>query len=74
LLPHIGTYYSFIGRYIDIPEGVTVSLEARHVKVKGPRGELEQKFKHVDLDMQIVKLPAVINDKGATVKPERDVR
>lgn len=39
-------------RYVDIPEGVTLDVDSRIVTVKGPRGELVQNFKHVNLDMQ----------------------
>jgi ribosomal protein L6P/L9E len=60
-------------RFLDIPEGVTVTCNARHVKVEGPRGVLEQKFKHVDLDMQLVDLDAVVSDKGVEIKPARKV-
>ena len=41
-------------RYLDIPEGVEISVHARTVKVKGPRGELTQTFKHVTLDLTMV--------------------
>lgn len=33
-------------REIPVPEGVTVEVSARHVKVSGPRGKLERAFKH----------------------------
>jgi large subunit ribosomal protein L6 len=30
---------------ISVPNGVTVNIDGRHVKVKGPKGELEQTFR-----------------------------
>lgn len=39
-------------RYVEIPEGVTLDAKSRVVTVKGPRGELIQSFKHLNLDMQ----------------------
>mmetsp|Transcript_27633 Transcript_27633/g.55247 ORF Transcript_27633/g.55247 Transcript_27633/m.55247 type:complete len:187 (-) Transcript_27633:64-624(-) len=38
-------------RYVDIPEGVTVEVGRRVVKVTGPRGELERSFRHINVDM-----------------------
>lgn len=39
-------------RYVNIPEGITLDVKSRVVKVTGPRGELVQSFKHVNLDLQ----------------------
>ncbi|GMI04805.1 hypothetical protein TrVE_jg13352 [Triparma verrucosa] len=39
-------------RTIDIPEGVEVSVKARTVFVKGPRGELTRDFKHQNMDLR----------------------
>lgn len=39
-------------RYVTIPEGVTLEVKSRVVTVTGPRGELVQSFKHVNLDLQ----------------------
>ncbi|GMH79150.1 hypothetical protein TrST_g6967 [Triparma strigata] len=39
-------------RTIDIPEGVEVSVKARTVVVKGPRGELTRDFKHQNMDLR----------------------
>ena len=33
---------------------VTVEIKARHVKVTGPRGNLERTFKHVDMDLKVI--------------------
>jgi len=41
-------------RFLDIPDGVTVTCKARHVTVTGPRGKLERSFKHMQLEMQMV--------------------
>lgn len=39
-------------RYVTIPEGVKVDVKSRVVTVTGPRGELTQSFKHLNLDIQ----------------------
>ena len=39
-------------RYVTIPEGITLDVKSRVVTVTGPRGELVQSFKHVNLDLQ----------------------
>lgn len=39
-------------RYVDIPKDVELSVKSRIVTVTGPRGELVQNFKHINLDMQ----------------------
>lgn len=39
-------------RYVTIPEDVTLDVKSRIVTVKGPRGELVQSFKHLNLDIQ----------------------
>ena len=39
---------------VPIPEGVTVDIKARQVRVKGPRGTLTRNFRHMDAD--IVKI------------------
>ena len=31
---------------VDLPEGVTVSMDNNDVKLSGPRGELSRNFKH----------------------------
>ncbi|EED94975.1 RL9, ribosomal protein 9 [Thalassiosira pseudonana CCMP1335] len=41
-------------RTIDIPEGVTVEIAARIVKVTGPRGSLTRDFKHINMDLRKV--------------------
>eukprot|EP00834_Sanchytrium_tribonematis_P003035 NODE_107_length_18988_cov_0.534491.p13 type:complete len:191 gc:universal NODE_107_length_18988_cov_0.534491:9387-9959(+) len=38
-------------RDIVIPEEVTVSVKARSVVVKGPRGELKKEFKHIPCEI-----------------------
>lgn len=40
---------------IDIPEGVTVDIKARVIKVTGPRGSLTKNVRHVDMDIRAVK-------------------
>ncbi len=49
---------------IEIPSGVTVTVDKSTVKVKGPKGEL---FQHVDPDLSIE-----VNDKEIVVKRPTD--
>ena len=42
-------------RTLSIPEGVTVEIKGRRVRVKGPRGELRKDFKHLDVDAYLGK-------------------
>jgi large subunit ribosomal protein L9e len=37
-------------RTLSIPEGVTVEIKGRRVRVKGPRGTLTKSFTHLDVD------------------------
>jgi len=39
---------------VKIPAGVTVTVSARDVTVKGSRGTLQRNFKHLNVDMSIV--------------------
>eukprot|EP00826_Nyctotherus_ovalis_P000398 TRINITY_DN0_c445_g1_i3.p2 TRINITY_DN0_c445_g1~~TRINITY_DN0_c445_g1_i3.p2 ORF type:complete len:190 (-),score=78.41 TRINITY_DN0_c445_g1_i3:107-676(-) len=41
---------------VKIPEGVEVTVKARVVTVKGPRGKLEKSFKHVAVDIRVVTM------------------
>ncbi|XP_062227838.1 large ribosomal subunit protein uL6-like [Phragmites australis] len=38
---------------MDIPEEVTVKVDAKVVTVEGPRGKLTRNFKHLNLDFQL---------------------
>ncbi|KIM68809.1 hypothetical protein SCLCIDRAFT_1209006 [Scleroderma citrinum Foug A] len=40
---------------LDIPEGVTVEIKSRVIKVTGPRGTLTKNVRHVDMDIRVVK-------------------
>jgi large subunit ribosomal protein L9e len=40
---------------VVIPDGVTVEVKARQVRVKGPRGVLSRDFKHLSVDMYLVE-------------------
>ena len=39
--------------YVEIPEGVDVTIDRRVVTVKGPRGTLTKSLRHLQLDIQI---------------------
>ena len=41
-------------RYIDIPEGVTVTIKARDVTVEGSRGKLQKAFKSRSMDFTTI--------------------
>ncbi|KAL4076083.1 ribosomal protein L6, alpha-beta domain-containing protein [Scleroderma yunnanense] len=40
---------------LDVPEGVTVEIKSRLIKVTGPRGTLTKNVRHVDMDIRVVK-------------------
>ena len=40
--------------FVKVPEGVTVEVKTRNVRVKGPRGTLTRAFKHLRLEMRMV--------------------
>ncbi|CAE6516605.1 unnamed protein product [Rhizoctonia solani] len=40
---------------LTIPEGVTVDIKSRQIKVEGLRGKLVKNVRHVNMDIQIVK-------------------
>ncbi|KHC78429.1 60S ribosomal protein L9-B [Candida albicans P78042] len=44
---------------LDIPEGVTVDIKARVVKVTGPRGELTKDLKHIDVTFNKINNRAI---------------
>lgn len=44
---------------LAIPEGVTVQIKARNVKVTGPRGELTKDLKHIDVAFEKVDNKAI---------------
>uniref|UniRef100_A0A7S3QUB7 Large ribosomal subunit protein uL6 alpha-beta domain-containing protein n=2 Tax=Eukaryota TaxID=2759 RepID=A0A7S3QUB7_DUNTE len=44
-----------VSRTLPIPEGVTVEVKGRHVRVKGPRGTLQREFTHMTLDMYLIE-------------------
>lgn len=44
-----------VEEWVQIPEGVTVSVKTRQVKVKGPKGEITKNFKHMPVEMKIMK-------------------
>ncbi|XP_074571147.1 large ribosomal subunit protein uL6-like [Curcuma longa] len=40
---------------MDIPEGITVKVDAKIVEVEGPRGKLTRNFKHLNLDFALLE-------------------
>eukprot|EP00300_Choanocystis_sp_HF-7_P023830 c25216_g1_i1.p1 GENE.c25216_g1_i1~~c25216_g1_i1.p1 ORF type:complete len:203 (+),score=49.68 c25216_g1_i1:1-609(+) len=46
---------------VDIPEGVTVTVAARDVTVKGPRGTLKKSFKHLNVQIEAKKRSVVVS-------------
>jgi hypothetical protein len=40
---------------LEIPQGVTVEIKSRVIKVTGPRGSLTKNVRHVDMDIRVVK-------------------
>ena len=40
---------------INVPEGVTVEIKSRVIKVTGPRGSLTKIVRHVDMDIRVAK-------------------
>uniref|UniRef100_A0A7S3LGK3 Large ribosomal subunit protein uL6 alpha-beta domain-containing protein n=1 Tax=Aplanochytrium stocchinoi TaxID=215587 RepID=A0A7S3LGK3_9STRA len=43
-----------VTRYVDVPEGVTLTVKSRVVTVTGPRGELTKKFTHQNLEFTLL--------------------
>jgi len=44
-----------VSRTLAIPKEVTVEVKGRAVRVKGPRGTLTREFRHMSLDMFLIK-------------------
>jgi len=42
-------------RSVEIPAGVEVEINARVIKVTGPRGSLTRNFKHLSMDLRKVE-------------------
>jgi large subunit ribosomal protein L9e len=42
-----------VTKTVTIPEGCTVSVKARQVEVKGPRGTLKRDFRHQNVEMEL---------------------
>jgi len=40
---------------LDIPEGVDITVKARIITVKGPRGTLTKNVRHIDMDIRLLK-------------------
>merc|ERR1712110_1272743 len=41
--------------FVEIPDDVTVHVKARHVTVKGKRGEVKKNFQHLAVELQKIK-------------------
>ncbi|CAG8773620.1 25462_t:CDS:2, partial [Gigaspora margarita] len=48
---------------LEVPEGVTITIKSRLVKVTGPRGTLTKDLRHINLELQQLK-----TNKGNKVK------
>ncbi|KAK4777332.1 hypothetical protein SAY87_017519 [Trapa incisa] len=48
---------------MDIPDGVSIKVNAKIIEVEGPRGKLTRDFKHLNLDFQLIKDEATGNRK-----------
>jgi len=42
--------------FVKIPEGVKVSVKARKITVKGPRGEIKKDLSHLPIDLRVMKM------------------
>jgi large subunit ribosomal protein L9e len=42
--------------YLKIREGVTITVKARKVTVKGPKGSITKDFSHMSVDIRIMKM------------------
>jgi large subunit ribosomal protein L9e len=40
---------------LEVPEGVTIEIKSRVIKVTGPRGTLTKNVRHVDMDIRVLK-------------------
>lgn len=64
-------------RFVDIPEGIDINVKSRIVTVKGPRGELSQSFKHLNLDIQKIgkklRVDLWFGNRKQVSPPGRDV-
>jgi large subunit ribosomal protein L9e len=40
---------------LEVPEGITIEIKSRVIKVTGPRGTLTKNVRHVDMDIRVVK-------------------
>jgi len=50
-------------RTVTIPDGVTIEVKGRAVRVKGPRGTLSRDFKHLSVDMFLIEEEGEKKDK-----------
>eukprot|EP00428_Durinskia_dybowskii_P033149 CAMPEP_0170271134 /NCGR_PEP_ID=MMETSP0116_2-20130129/35514_1 /TAXON_ID=400756 /ORGANISM="Durinskia baltica, Strain CSIRO CS-38" /LENGTH=206 /DNA_ID=CAMNT_0010522331 /DNA_START=92 /DNA_END=712 /DNA_ORIENTATION=- len=60
-------------RTVEIPEGVEVSVKARVVTVKGKLGELVRDFKHMPMELRVVKGAEIADESAAPEGEEQDI-
>jgi large subunit ribosomal protein L6 len=58
---------------IEIPDGVEVQIDKGLVKIKGPEGENERKFKIKKIKMEVKDKKIVIGCKEATKKEKKNI-
>ena len=57
--------------YVTIPEGITITIKAKVVTVKGPRGTLVKDLKHIPIDMQLIEDGKKIKIAGGSSRGRR---
>jgi len=60
-----------LSQTIEIPEGITITLEGTLIKIRGPEGEVEKKFTPSKLSIEKKGNEIIIADKEATKKEKR---
>jgi large subunit ribosomal protein L9e len=59
-----------LNQLVKIPEGVDVSVRARKVTVKGPRGILRRSFQHMSVDIKKTKKNELMVEKWFGIRKE----
>jgi large subunit ribosomal protein L9e len=63
-----------VSQLIKVPEGVSVTVNARKVTVKGPRGVLEKEFKHLNVEITLQKKAVKVGVWFGTKKQRACIR